>query len=183
MRVNPYHCDMDIRSEILKEHSKAQAKKISEFIGNDPSRFAELVALFLNDEKKVAQRAAWILSHCTDIYPLLIRPHLKDLVENLRKTNLHDAIPRNTLRILATQEIPETVKGHLLNLCFDYLMVAKLPVAIKIHAMQIVFNISKNEPDLLNELKMVIEERLPYGTAGFKSRGKKIVKAINKIVK
>ena len=174
---------MNIRTELLKEHSKAQAKKISEFIGNDPSRFAELIDLFLNDENLLAQRAAWVLSHCTDVFPHLIRPHLNDLVENLKKPNLHDAIPRNTLRAMTEQQIPEPLQGHLLNICFDYLLSTKHPVAIKIHAMQIVFNISKNEPDLLNELKMVIEERLPYGTAGFKSKGNKIIKAINDIVR
>lgn len=169
---------MDIRSEILKEHSKAQAKWISGFIGNNQSRFDELFNLFLNDEYRVTQRAGWVISHCADVRPHLIQPHLEALVNNLKKPKIHDAVMRNSLRILTEQDIPEHLQGPLLEICFDQLLSMKVPVAIKVHAMQVIYNISQNEPDLLNELKMVIEEQMPYGTAGFKSRGRKILKVI-----
>jgi len=53
---------MNLRSEILAEHSKAQAAKIVEWIGDSQQRFDELVKLFLHDEYKVMQRAGWPLS-------------------------------------------------------------------------------------------------------------------------
>lgn len=174
---------MNLKEEILKEHSKAQAIKISEYIGNDQSRFDELMELFFNDEYRVIQRTAWVLSHCTDKYPFLANPHLDKLVENLKSENLHVAVHRNTVRMLAGIDIPERLQGVLLELCFDYLLSPKTPIAVQAHSMQVIYNISQNEPDLLNELKMVIEERLPYGSAGFKSKGKKLIKAINKKTK
>ena len=94
---------------------------------------------------------------------------------------LHDAVVRNSMRILSSQDVPERLQGYLLEICFDFLMSTKVPVAIKVHAMQVIFNISQNEPDLLNELRMVIEEQMPYGTTGFKSRGRKILKRIGKL--
>lgn len=171
---------MDIKEELLKEHSKAQTKKISEYIGDHSDRFAELVLLFLHDEWLVTQRAAWVMSHCAENYPSLIQPHLMDMVEHLKSKKLHDAVIRNSVKIFSQIELPENVQGHLLQICFDYLLSTKIPVAIQVHSMQIIYNISQDEPDLLNELKMVIEERLPYGTAGFKSRGKKILAGIHK---
>ena len=50
---------MNLREEILKEHSKTQCNKIVNWIGNSQKRFNELFELFLNDEYRVTQRAAW----------------------------------------------------------------------------------------------------------------------------
>lgn len=173
---------MDLRTAILKEHSKSQTLKIVDYIGESQELFDELITLFLADEYRVTQRAAWVLSHCAEARPQLMAPHLETLVMNLKKSNLHDAVVRNSVKILSELEIPETLQGHALDICFDYLLSQKLPVAIKVHAMQVVFNVSKNEPDLLQELKMVIEEQLPFGSAGFKSRGKRILQGIAKIL-
>ena len=53
---------MDMRQEILKEHSKAQATKIADWIGKDEKRFAHLMELFFTDEYRVVQRTAWVVS-------------------------------------------------------------------------------------------------------------------------
>lgn len=44
--------------------------------------------------------------------------------------------------------------------------------------MTILHNLSKEHPDLKNELRVAIEEQMPYASAGFKSRGNKILKAL-----
>ena len=38
---------MNLKEEILKEHSKKQCDAIVKYIGNDKKRFAELMKLFL----------------------------------------------------------------------------------------------------------------------------------------
>ena len=64
---------MNIRDTLLEEHSKAQCHKIVAYIGNNQERFNELAALFLYDEYRVAQRAAWPLSYCVAAHPGLIK--------------------------------------------------------------------------------------------------------------
>ncbi|HET7116560.1 MAG TPA: hypothetical protein VFI29_08725 [Hanamia sp.] len=41
---------MNIRNQILKEHTKENCRKIVDWVGNNTSRFNELFDLFLNDE-------------------------------------------------------------------------------------------------------------------------------------
>jgi hypothetical protein len=60
---------MDLREEILKEHSRRQALKIAGWIGNDSKRFSMLVDLFLHDEYRVVQRAGYPLSMVADKFP------------------------------------------------------------------------------------------------------------------
>ena len=67
---------MKLREEILKEHSKAQCTKIVKWVGSNQQRFDELFDLFLNDEYRVVQRAAWPVS-----YPE-IKPELKLIIED-----------------------------------------------------------------------------------------------------
>jgi hypothetical protein len=47
--------------------------------------------------------------------------------------------------------------------------------------MTVLLNIVKYVPELKEELKIIIEDQMPYASAGFQSRGKKTLKALEKI--
>jgi len=79
---------MRLRETILKEHSKAQCKKIVKWVGDDVHRFEELFQLFLKDEYRVTQRAAWPLSYCVIVHPHFMKDNLKKLLDNLIKPGL-----------------------------------------------------------------------------------------------
>lgn len=98
---------MALRDEILKEHSKAQCTKIVKWVGSQQQRFDELFSLFLNDEYRVVQRAAWPVSNTAMLHPTFINKHWKKLIKNLQKRNLHDAVKRNTIRLLQDIEVPK----------------------------------------------------------------------------
>jgi len=174
---------MDLKEAILKEHSKAQAILIRDYIDGNQALFDELMTHFYSNEYRVTQRAAWIMSHCIDKHPFLINPHLEGLVANLEQPKLHDAVKRNTLRLLQGIDLSEELMGPLVDICFKFLLDIKEPVAIRIFSMQVLFNICKKEPELADELRIVIEEFMPHGTAGFKSRGKRILKGLQKMLK
>jgi hypothetical protein len=165
---------MNIRSEILKEHSKKQTIKIAAYVGNNAKRFSELMSIFFKDEHLITQRSAWVVSYCVQAHPELIKPYLKEIVTYLQKP-VHDAVKRNIVRILQNMEIPKGLRGRLANSCFHLLSSPKEAVAIKVFSMSVLFNLSKTEPGLSNELRIIIEDQLPYASAGFLSRGKKIL--------
>jgi len=49
---------MNIREEILQEHSKTQAMKIAEYACASPKNFGELMACYMDKEYRLAQRTA-----------------------------------------------------------------------------------------------------------------------------
>jgi len=171
---------MSLREEILKEHSKPHTVYLSKKIGPNQEAFDELMDLFLKGEYQVKQRAAWILSHCFDDHPWLINKHIEALILNLQN-DVHDAVKRNTVRVLQFVDIPEKLLGTAADICFSFLNSSKEPVAVKAHSMTILLNIVKKFPELKVELKLSIEDQLPFGSAGIKSRGNKILKALDKI--
>lgn len=170
---------MILRETILAEHSKAQTEKIVKWIGSNQQRFDELFRLFLNDEYRVTQRAGWPLSYCVEKHPQLIQKHFTKLIKNLRKPNLHNAVKRNTIRILQNIPIPEKLHGEVMDLCFAYIIDPKENVAVKAFSLTVLLNLSRRYPDIRNELKIVIEERWPHETTGFHSRARKVLKELS----
>ena len=174
---------MDIRDQLLVEHSKQNTLAIAGYIGNNSERFSVLMDLFFNDPNKsrVVQRAAHVLSFCLDKHPDLITPHLEALIHNLKEDNVHVAVRRNTVRALQTITIPEELLGDTWNICFTYLSSAEEPIAVKAFSMTVLYNICKKLPELKEELQIVIEDQLPYGSSGFKNRAHKVLKGLTKL--
>jgi hypothetical protein len=169
---------MNLREEILREHSKSQTLKIVKYIGNDKERFAELINLFLGNTYRITQRAAWAVSYCAEEHPELIIPYLERMLDNLNQP-VHDSVKRNTLRTFQDIDIPEKLQGKAADICFKLLRDKDETIGTKVFAMTVLHNLSKQHPDLENELRIAIEEQMPYASAGFRSRGSKILKALN----
>jgi len=167
---------MNLREEILSEHSKAQTNKIIQWVGSSQKRFDELVHLFLHDEYRVTQRAGWPMSYVVSAHPQLVKKHLTVLVETLRKENLHNAVKRNIVRFLQDIPIPEELHGEVMDICFSFIMDPQEAVAVKAFSLTILEKLAKDYPEIMNELKVVVEERWDYETAAFHSRAKKILK-------
>ena len=169
---------MNLRDTILAEHSKANCNRIVKWIGDDQKRFDELFDLFLNDEYRVVQRAAWPLSYCVIAHPKLIQKHFSKLLKNLKQPGLHDSVKRNTVRLLEEILIPEKYQGDVMNICFDYIISPTENPAIKAYSLSVLQNLSKIYPEIKQELKTIIEDRWDHESAAFKSRAKKILKEL-----
>ena len=172
---------MNLKEAILKEHSKRQVIKILRWVGKDKKRFNELMKLFLTGEDKVKTHAAWAFSYAAIEQPQLASPHLKNLIENLQKPGLHDAVKRNTLRFLQEINIPEKFQGMLTEICFRFLLTPKETIATKCFAMTTAANICKQHPELARELKMIIDELLLHPTPGITSRAKRTLKELSRV--
>ena len=169
---------MNLREEILKEHSKAQCDKIVKWVGSDQKRFDELFNLFLHDEYRVVQRSGWPVSYCVIAHPEFIKRHWGKLIKNLQKPNLHDAVKRNSIRLLQNIDIPEKYRGALMDICFKYLESPSEAVAIKAFSLTVLGNLAKHYPEIIPEIKLMIADQLPQQTAAFKSRAKKLFKEL-----
>lgn len=171
---------MNILEALKAERSKDQMDRIAIYIGNDPERFAELMEQLLRGDAKIQEWAAWAFSHCIDRYPELGLPYLEELMVLLRQDN-HPAVPRAVLRYFQNLSFPEEMLGPLYEICFDWMCNPQKPSAIRVFSMSTLLRIVYQVPELKGELKLAIETHLPWGSAGFKNRGGKVLKALNKI--
>ncbi|HYV93171.1 MAG TPA: hypothetical protein VE978_15455 [Chitinophagales bacterium] len=170
---------MNLREEILKEHSKQQTIRLANWVGKEKKRFTELMNLFLHDEYRVVQRSAWIVKHVADEHPDWIKPWLKKMLEYCKQP-VHDAVKRNVIRILTEIDLPKNLYGLAATICFDFLSSATEPVAVKVFSMTVLSNIAQHEPELKQELRLLIEDQMQWEKPGFTSRGRKILAQLEK---
>lgn len=173
---------MDLRNAILEEHSKEQTDKIARWIGCNEQRFGQLLQLFLHDEYRVVQRAAWALRTVADKYPQLLMPHLDAVIARLNEAGIPVAVKRNVVAVLQQVVIPEPLHGEVMNACFAFLENPKETIAVKAHAMTILANLAKVYPDIKNEIAIILHDLLEHEpSAGIRSRAQKVLKQLDKI--
>lgn len=167
---------MNIREALLAEHSKRQTMRIVGYIDGDPKRFAELMKHFLGPTYRLSQRASWAVNYCAEHRPELVKPYFSKLVEQLERDDVHVAVRRNVARMLQFVEIPPRYRARVFEACYNLVDNGKQPVAIKVFAMTVAARVAKDKPELLNDLKLVVERYLPHSTAGFRSRARAVLK-------
>ncbi|WP_186753843.1 hypothetical protein [Echinicola salinicaeni] len=166
---------MDIRLHLEAGHSKAQSMEIVKYVGYDKSRFSNLFGVFVRGPYRISQRAAHPIALIIEQYPKLLSPYFPEIIGLLKRDDIHDAVKRNIFRMLQSQKVPGKYEGEVLDLAFSFLVDRKQAIAIRVFAMQVVFNLSAKYPEIRADLKMVLEDMLPYGSPGFKNRAKKIL--------
>ncbi len=171
----------NLREQILKEHSKAQCAVIVNWVGTSQQRFDELFKLFLTDEYRVVQRAAWPVSDCVIAHPDFINQHWAALIKKLLQHNLHNGVKRNAIRLLQNITIPKKHQGQIMDICFTYVESPTEAVAVKAFSLTVLGNLAKQYPEIIPEIKLLIEEQIGGQTAAFKSRAKMFLKAVGKL--
>ncbi len=161
---------MNIREAIEAEHSIRQTNAIVDYIGTDAARFNELVEIFLGNEYRPTQRAAWPLTYCAQLHPELVKPHLANLIDQLERTDVHDAVIRNVARMLKFVEIPQQLKGRVIDICFRLVDDPQVPVAARVHAMTAIVDLAGDQPELIRELGMVVDKHADSTTIAFRKR-------------
>ena len=132
--------------------------------------------LFLNDEYRVTQRAAWPISYCVIAHPQFIAGKFNQLIYNLKKPGIHNAIKRNTVRLLQAVAIPEEYEGEIMNLCFRYVEDPAEAVAVKAFSLSVLGRLAIKYPDIIPEIQLLIHEQLSHQTAAFKRRAEDLLK-------
>ncbi len=167
---------MDFEAILSTFPGKDAAKLIAKEIAREPKHMPKLWE-FATGEHERAWRATWLMDKVYDEAPELIRPYIPKMIKLIPSLKC-ESKQRQFLKLIAAEPLPKNVSGEFINCCFDLLISNSTAVAVRVYAMQILFNFSQQEPDIKNELALVIEEFMSDGTAGFKSRGKRILKKL-----
>jgi hypothetical protein len=169
---------MNYVTQLSQEHSRHNTDVIAKAIGNNPAEFKKIIDIIYNETPPLPQRAAWLLVIVNDKHPELLKPHIPLFVNTIQDFKI-DGIKRNMSNVMSTHQIPKKLQGKLTNICFDFMLSPLEAVAVKVYSMQIIANLCKEHPELMNELKAAIEDQLPKTTAAFHARGKMVLKKLN----
>jgi hypothetical protein len=73
-------------------------------------------------------------------------------------------------------DIPEKHEGAIMEICFRYVESPTEPVAVKAFSLTILGKLAKKYPEIIPEIKILVEDQIPHQTAAFKMRAKRSLK-------
>lgn len=159
---------------ILRDWIPGSFKEEAKRIAQSPRDIAVLFELNRHPNRQVAWRSAYLLDLAHDVDQSILDAYLKRMMLLTPKLT-NDSIKRHYLRILAQHDLSETADGNLLDCCMKWLQNEETPIAVKAHCMQILYNLTKPYPELIPELKAVLENLLSFGSVGEVNRARKIL--------
>lgn len=163
--------------------------RLSEAVYENPELYFVLLEQMNKIDEKSSWRASWI-------FQLVSEKHLDWLIEEkkafikLLPRIKFDGVIRTCAKLCAIlsekfinedNSIFSKKEIEIIVTCaFDWLIDPKLNVAPKVHSMQTIFNFRKHISWSSNELTLILEQEYNQGSAGYKSRARKILNELKK---
>lgn len=172
---------MDLRTELLREHSAANNRRLVQYIGASPQRLAALVNITCGEPSRPAQLAAGVLGWVGEAHPPMLLPHLPRLLATLSLPKHHPAVRRGIWRALQFVAIPESLLAETFDHCLCFLQSTE-PVATQVYALDVAATIAGRYPELAAELLALLTPLLPSAQPAMCSRANRLLPALQKLV-
>lgn len=169
---------MDLSKTFVGSHSKATTVRVVKWVGRSPDRLAKLIELVRTGTPRLRDRAAWPLTCIVEENPELVKPHLKQLVAQLRRNDQPEGVKRSIVRLLQFVDVPKSLAGEVATHCFRYLADPSEAIAVRCFSITVLENLAMQNKDLQGELRIILEDQLPYASAAFVNRGKKVLRRL-----
>ena len=154
-----------------------------QYITANPQYTDSILKKSMDDSMPENWRAAWMIDKIHEKSPELITPHLQAITQFVLNTKNHGK-KRHFLKLVSLHPIPEENEALLLNYCLDVFTNSTETIAVRVHAMQVLYNIAFQEPDFASELIELIKHELEHhNSAGLASRARKLLPKLYKIKK
>lgn len=168
---------MNYKTIFKPRHELSYYKNLSKEIASKPKEIKQLVDVILLNEKDYSFWASWFLCHVFDHNKDAIIPHITPLFNLIKKVHTHGTA-RSILRCIALLPIEKTplkIEEDLIHLSFSLLEDPKEEIAFKANAMMQIYNYRKKYPELMQEMKALIELIFEQGrdTPGIRVRARK----------
>lgn len=151
---------------------------VARHISDHPAYMKVLMKLVLDDSDVRNWRAAWMVDKIHEKHPDLIIPYLPALTDFILITD-NAGKKRHLLKLISLHELSEEKMGVLLDFCIEILTSSTEPIAVRAHAMQVLYEIAVKEPDLAPELIELIRHQMEYhSSAGITAKGKSILQKL-----
>lgn len=169
---------MQLRKELASPLTARRKAQIADSILNRRILLDEVVSAFLGEDYRTTQNAAWILGTLASLDASLLTPHLSTFIRRAAQPGASDSIKRNVMRLLQFTPLPEKLHDGIASLAYKFFENRNEAVAIRVFAMTVLTRLAEIYPDIKRTLKQQITDELPYGSAGFVSRGKAMLKKL-----
>ena len=170
---------MTLSELILSDYNRVHADFVADYIITNPELMPEMLELVFKLEEPLSRRAAWSFRIISQKKVSIVEPFVNELINKIRDVN-DVPILKLILAVLVETDIPQEYHGEILQFTSEILTDSNSSIASLIYSMDIFYKLSLKEPDLLNELRLMLEQILPYGSPGVKNKCGRLIRRITK---
>jgi len=171
---------MDVRQQLVTILNVDFTHQLAAEAAHNRSLFDELFALCSDNEKRAAWRAAWVIEKVALKNAESFNNQDVERIIEMTLNTPYEGVRRSCLTMLLHFPQITEVNIDLLNACYNWLLSPKQPIAIQALSLKLVHRFCSFEPELLNELRVVVEniDQEMY-SKGMKSVLRKMHKLLN----
>lgn len=148
------------------------------YIADYPEYLDLLMEKTKDDSQPENWRAAWMIDKIHDKHPELVKKYIPEITRFVTVTK-SPGKKRHLIKLISLNDIAPNDLATMLNFCLNVFTDTAEPISVRVHAMQVLYNVSEKEPDLKNELIELIENEIElHNSPGLSSRGKKILRKL-----
>lgn len=129
--------------------------KMISYLKSHPEDFEEAIKLAIDDKQPYSWRAAWLLWSCMEKNDHRINVYIEQIIDTLQSKN--DNQQRELLMILQRMKLSDDYTGKLFDICVNIWEKTAKQASVRYNAFKLIVKIVKNNPELLHEVKMLIE--------------------------
>lgn len=168
-------------TEILFDSSRAAADMAVDVIRQKPDMFQEAYTLCLDQEGKMAMRAARVVQLVAESNPQLFHPYFENMVRKLPDLT-HSSVKRSMLKVLTFYDLSdnEELHGIIIDSCFAYMNDFGEEIAIRAYATRILQRFTKIYPEITGELIAALHILIDNSKESLSNYSKRILKELYK---
>ncbi len=154
---------IDKLENLLRYTSQRDLPVVLDKITADLDLFNEIAELACADYQPHSWHSAWVIDHYTDTNLDNFAPYLEKAYKVILKSNSESQI-RIFLKVIGKYPLLENYEVLIYDFCKTQLLSNTVSVGIKANAMRLLHKICIKYPELMEEIRLVIKELLPYNT-------------------
>lgn len=151
--------------QILAEYNKPHIVKMATMIAKNQQLFAEMYGFLGCSDDTLSWHSAWVCTELCKMCPDLFIPLRADLVNKIVSKNLHAGTRRLLLNVLLALPDEKPINVELLNFCLDHMFSREVAIAEQSVCIKLAHRLCLQEPELLNEFFMMVDDAMPYVSA------------------
>ncbi len=151
---------------------------LAELVQDDPAGFDFLWELAFGENETIAMRASAVMERIARKFPDTFESRQVEIIQAF-KQDLPNGLARNLLKGLRYISYQEKNSGFLLNYCLDIIQSNQPAPAIKVYAMDIVWKIIQDYPELIVEFQIIMEQQVHSEIPSIAAHTRNMIKQMN----
>jgi len=170
-------------SHFLQDSYRRTAEDAVLALKAQPELINSCIELSGREKHPIDFRGARVVDLLDEMHPEFITPSQLQSIIATSKNVANGSVLRHYLRLLSRKKLPLETAFELFDPCYSWLGSEDVPVAAKVHAMEILAYVCQLEPDLIPEVMLHIKSQAEMGAASYKARSRSVLKRLDKTLK